>query len=242
MTLAGFFRAAPRGLTVAVAVALVLLCGLGTWQLLRLNWKQGLIQDMARTEALPPVAAAEALAQAKPAWRSVRLPECTPDLRRFIYMHSEMTGTPGYRLLIACPLGTGQPSMLVDLGFTVDKEMMDKLDFATFAFTPIGRLRPFEKAGQFTPVNRVADNDWYWRSAAEMGGALKQPVRDDYFLVVDLKASGFSAPGLQQGALTAPLPNRHLEYALTWFGLAGALIGVFIAFVLQKPRGTGKTA
>jgi surfeit locus 1 family protein len=223
-----FFRAAPRGLTLAVGIALVLLFGLGTWQLFRLQWKEQLIADMARTEAMPPIPVAEALAQASPAWRSVRLADCAPDPKRFIYMHSELAGLPGYRVLTACPLA-GEREILVDLGFIKDKSI---IDFKAFA--PIGRLRPLEKAGSFTPVNRTADNDWYWRSAADMGQAWNLSLRDDYFLVLDLKASNIQQPDLQQGPLTAPLANRHLEYALTWYGLAGALIGVYIAFVLQK--------
>jgi surfeit locus 1 family protein len=226
-----FFRAAPRGLTVAVVIAFALLCGLGTWHLFRLQWKEGLIADMARTEAMPPIAAVDALAQAKPAWRSVRLPDCAPDPDHLIYMHSELSGTPGYRVLAHCPLAAGQPDMLIDLGFAVDKSTIDLPNV-----TPIGRLRPLEKSGAFTPVNRTSDNDWYWRSATEMGAAWNAKLRGDYFLVLDLKASHVDAPGLQQGPLTAPLANRHLEYALTWYGLAGALIGVFIAFVLQKQR------
>ncbi|HVZ29653.1 MAG TPA: SURF1 family protein [Asticcacaulis sp.] len=231
MTLSAFFRAAPRGLTVAVAIAFVLLCGLGTWQMFRLQWKEHLIADMARTEAMPPIPAADALAQAKPAWRSVSLPACSPDPTHLILMHSEKDGTPGYRVLTDCALAAGQPQMLVDLGFVKDKSTIDLL-----GFVPIGRLRPLEKAGAFTPVNRAADNDWYWRSAADMGAAWHTPLRSDYFLVLDLVASHVAAPDLQQGQLTAPLPNRHLEYALTWYGLAGALIGVFTAFVLQKER------
>lgn len=228
---AAFFRAAPRGLTIAVSIAFVLLCGLGTWQLFRLHWKEGLIADMARTEAMPPIPIADALAQAKPAWRSVRLPPCAPDLKNVIYMHSELAGEPGYRALTLCPLAAGQPQILVDLGFVKDKSTIDLPNVPL-----VGRLRPLEKSGPFTPVNRAADNDWYWRSAADMGAVWRASLRGDYFLVLDLNASHIASPGLQQGPLSAPLANRHFEYALTWFGLGGALLGVFIAFVLQKQR------
>ncbi|MBW8882233.1 MAG: SURF1 family protein, partial [Asticcacaulis sp.] len=56
------------------------------------------------------------------------------------------------------------------------------------------------------------------------------------FVVLDLKASHLSVPGLEQGELIAPLTNRHLEYALTWFGLATALLGVYIGVVVQRMR------
>jgi surfeit locus 1 family protein len=32
------------------------------------------------------------------------------------------------------------------------------------------------------------------------------------------------------------LPNRHLEYALTWYGLAATLVGVYLAFAISRLR------
>ncbi len=233
MTLSTWLRAAPRGMLIGVVIAFAFLNGLGIWQLYRLHWKEGLIADMARTEAQAPVSVAQLLAQAKPDWRSASLPTCTVDPAKAIYMHSEVDSVPGYRVLTACPLSPGQPLMLVDLGFTTDKL---KADFA--GFTPVGRLRPADKSSAFSPVNRPADHDWYTRSTVELGKAWGVPLRNDYFLVLDLTRSHIDIAGLQQGALSAPLPNRHFEYALTWFGLAWAMIGIFIAFVTQRAKGT----
>lgn len=228
MTPGSFFRAMPRGMAVAAGVVFLLLNGLGVWQLQRLHWKQQLIADMARTEALAPVPADEALAGSQSAWRRVTLPPCHPD--RLIYMHSEMIGQPGYRVLSACPLTAGG-GMLIDLGFSTGKDVP-----VPGSFVPQGRLRPFERANMATPANKPDADDWYWRSATDMGPALELQLRQDDFLVVDLSASGIAPVGLMQGALTAPLPNRHLEYALTWFSLAWVLVAMFAAFVVQKAK------
>lgn len=230
MTLREYFKAVPPGLAVAAGLAFVLLNGLGIWQLERLSWKEALIADMARTEAAAPLPVGMLLAQVKPDWRSALLPVCEIKADNLIYMHSEVEGVPGYRVLTACP--QADQSMLVDLGFA-----KEKLKLTTpVAVTPVGRLRPFEKSGPFTLVNRVAEDDWYWRSASEMGPRLNASLRPDYFLVLDLKASHADIAGLSQGPLTAPLPNRHFEYALTWFGLGWALLGVFGSFVYQRAR------
>ena len=229
MTLRDYLRAVPPGLAMATAMAFVLLNGLGIWQLERLKWKEGLIADMARTEATVPLPVETLLAQVKPDWRSAALSACAVDMGRVIYMHSEVDGVPGYRVLTACPLA--DKAMLVDLGFA-----RDKLTPAPMTILPVGRLRPFEKSGPFTLVNRIAENDWYWRSASEMGPRLNARLRADYFLVLDLNASRADIAGLTQGPLTAPLPNRHLEYALTWFGLGWALLGVFGSVVYQRAR------
>ncbi|MFT4076134.1 MAG: SURF1 family protein [Asticcacaulis sp.] len=229
MSFRDYLKAVPPGLAIASAIAFILLNGLGIWQLERLKWKEGLIADMARTEAAAPLPVETLLAQPKPDWRSAALPDCVIDPAQLIYMHSEVAGVPGYRVLTACPIKAG--AMLVDLGFAENRQAVSAVTLA-----PVGRLRPFEKSGLFTPVNRIADNDWYWRSATEMGTALKASLRPDYFLVLDLKASRADIAGLLQGPLTAPLPNRHLEYALTWFGLGWALLGVFGSVVYQRAR------
>lgn len=227
-------NALPRGLLVTTAIAFAILVGLGTWQMARLQWKNNLVAEMARTEALPPVPVAEALAKGHADWRSVALPSCPVAPARIIPMHSTMGPVAGYRLLTACPIAPGQPDMLVDLGFT---ENADSLPGNT-AILPVGRLRPADKPSAFAPVNDPAKNDWYSRSTAEMGQALKTQLRADYFLVLDVKASSLAGTAVQQAPMTAPLANRHLEYALTWYGLAVTLLGMVFAFAVQRNRKT----
>ena len=230
MRMSQILGAAPRSMLVSAIIAFIFLNGLGVWQLERLKWKEGLIADMARTEAMPAVPAAQALGQGRPSWRSVTLPACPLVPDRFIYMHSELAGEPGYRVLTACPMDG--KAILVDLGFSTDKLFV----LQGQPLAPVGRLRPYEKPGMVTPVNRPADKDWYFRSAADMGPPLGAALRDDYFVVLDLDRSHAQITGLVQGPLTAPLPNRHFEYALTWFGLAWAMLGVLGSFIYQRVR------
>ena len=219
---------------IAVAVAFIFLNGLGIWQLYRLHWKEGLIADLARTESMPAVPIDTVLGQARPSWRSVTLPSCTIDPAHLINMHSEMDGTPGYRVLTECPVSGGR-NLLIDLGFSVNRITLS----TPVNIDPVGRLRPADKASAFSPVNAPATGDWYTRSTPEIAAAWHVPLRPDYFLVLDVAASKLSLPGLKQGPVTAPLPNRHFEYALTWFSLAWIMIGIFIAFVRQKQAANG---
>ncbi len=231
MRLQEHFKAAP-GLLITALIAFIALNCLGIWQLHRLRWKEQLIADMARTEAMPPLPATVLLAQAKPQWRSAVLPSCHVDPGHILYMHGEVAGTPGYRALTACPTAAGS-DMLVDLGFVTDRGQARVPDFV-----PVGRLRPVDKPSVFAPVNTPAAGDWYTRSTVDMGRALGAVLRPDFFLVLDLKASHLDGAGLQQGPLTAPLPNRHLEYAVTWFSLAWIMAG--IVFVMVRQRAVAK--
>ena len=54
---------------------------------------------------------------------------------------------------------------------------------------------------------------------------------------VDADAEPANPGGFPRGGATRlVLPNRHLEYALTWYGLALTLIGVFTAFARGRLR------
>lgn len=226
MTPAELWRAAPKGMLIAVAIAFALLNGLGIWQVQRLRWKEGLINDLAHAQALPPAPVNEVITTPQPAWREVILPPCDIKPDGLLYMHSEMDGQVGYRVLATCD------GLLVDLGFSADK-----LALSPVTLTPVGRLRPYDKANPFTPPNSPQANDWYWRSAADMGPALHASLRPDYFVVLDLQQTQAHIDGLKQGLLTASLPNRHLEYAITWFSLAWIMLGMFVMFVIGRVRG-----
>lgn len=225
-------NALPKSMLVATVIAFAILVGLGTWQMTRLQWKNELIREMARTEALPPVPVADLLEKGHADWRSVELPACRIEPARIIPMHSTLGPVAGYRLLTTCAIAPGQPEMLVDLGFSETANAVP----ANTAFRPVGRLRPVDKPSAFAPVNDPAKNDWYTRAPSEMGAALKTQLRADYFLIVDTRASHLEGPAVRQAPMTAPLANRHLEYALTWYGLAVTLLAMVLAFGAQRAR------
>jgi surfeit locus 1 family protein len=54
---------------------------------------------------------------------------------------------------------------------------------------------------------------------------------------LDAEATPANPGGWPQGGVTRlALPNRHLEYALTWYGLALTLVGVLVAFLIGRWR------
>ena len=105
-----------------------------------------------------------------------------------------------------------------------------------------GLVRRRRRHGRsFTPANDAARNLWYWPDAAAMTASAfaAQPV--EAAPVLDRRRCRAGPPGgLPRGGVTRlDLPNRHLEYALTWYGLALTLIGVYAAFAggrLRDPR------
>jgi surfeit locus 1 family protein len=101
--------------------------------------------------------------------------------------------------------------------------------------------------GLFTPENDVQNNLWYWSdlpamTAAAFPQALEKPAEGPHRpaalpMVIEADAQPESPGGLPRGGVTRlELPNRHLEYAITWYGLALTLTGVYLAFAINRLR------
>ncbi|MDC7685214.1 SURF1 family protein [Asticcacaulis sp. BYS171W] len=220
------FKNLPLGLTIAVGLALAVLIGLGTWQLQRLHWKQQLLADLERTRQLPPVAAETLLNRGgEVAWRQVTLP-CPVDPQKVVYMHGIKEGVAGFHVLTLCPLG--KDAIVADLGFATTKGPLDWPSSLSLT----GRLRPYEAPNGFTPPNDAKSGNWYSRNVTDLSNQWNAKLRGDYFIA----ASQPVGSGVTPVNAAANLPNRHLEYALTWYGLAVALIGVYIAVLYQRAR------
>ncbi len=83
------------------------------------------------------------------------------------------------------------------------------------------------------PENWGGRGPWYVRDVTAMAAALQAPRPAPVFLFAE------TATNPEWRALTpSPLPrelrNPHLGYAVTWFGLAAALAGVYIAMLLRR--------
>ncbi len=102
----------------------------------------------------------------------------------------------------------------------------------------VGLVRSPEKPGMFTPVNSVASNLWYWRDLSGMAASVfsqKAPQLVPFF--IDAEAEPRMPGGWPNGGVTRlDLPNRHLAYAITWYGLAAALVAVFAAYAISRWR------
>ena len=84
-----------------------------------------------------------------------------------------------------------------------------------------GLVRVQQDRPRFAPENDAAGNIWYWPELPAMtASAFSQPVKSAP-LAIDADARPEPPGGLPKGGVTRlALPNRHLEYALTWYGLA----------------------
>jgi len=233
-------RRFPIGLTVAAALATALLIGLGVWQLQRLQWKTALLARVAALQAAPaqPVAAVLARAARGEDVDLTRVVADCPGLASAAYvsLYSVRDGGAGVRLISPCVVdGAPYRSILVDRGFVADtvsaRPAVDR--GLTAPVRVVGVLRKPDKPTFVTPANRPIDNQWYSRDIAAMAATLRAAAPAPLFLMAETPTNP-DWKALQPAPLPVEIPNRHLEYALTWFGLAGALACVYAAVLWRR--------
>jgi surfeit locus 1 family protein len=231
----------PFGLTVASLIALALLLGLGQWQVQRLHWKEGLLAKIAALQHAParPLATVLARIGRDPDLDYVRVLADCPQIERsaFVRLYTVRDAMPGFRIITACRLGAGPyGAILVDRGFMPQ-------DGAGGASPPpgeaidgpvIGVLRQAQGKTFVTPDNQPADRLFYSRDIPAMAAVLGAARPAPTFLMLERPAPKAGLP------IPAPvpldIPNNHLEYAVTWFGLAGALACVYLATLWRRLR------
>jgi surfeit locus 1 family protein len=225
------------GLTIACAVLFAILCGLGTWQLERLQWKLALIATVNSHMAAAPLAL-DTISAMKPDNAQYRRVTVTGrfDHAREAYVFTTDQGAAVYHVLT--PLRTDDGKVLmVDRG-EVPKE---KLAPATRAAgngdgeTQVtGVWRVPDPPGAFTPPPDTEKRIWFARDLVAIAAAdhlrLAAPV------VIEADATPNPGGWPRGGQTVVNFRNQHLSYAVTWFGLAVCLLGVWMAYHISRGR------
>ncbi|WP_454848451.1 SURF1 family protein [Rhizobium binxianense] len=228
-------RGLPVFTGIVVLVAFAILISLGTWQVQRLHWKEGLLADIAARRAAPPVALAEIEAMAAGGgdieYRTVTA------TGRYVnnkerHFFATWRGQTGYYVYTPLELADGR-YLFVNRGFVPyeakepEMRMQGQLT-GQQTVTGLARAKLSGKPSWVVPENDVAKNIFYWKDLDVMAAS----VGLDKARVVPFFVDADSTPnpkGLPIGGVTqVDLPNDHLQYALTWYGLA-AVLAVVVA-------------
>ncbi len=231
-----FHKPTPLTLLILVSSAIVLF-GLGTWQMQRLAWKEGIIAALEEANASAPLA---------------RLPDTRDALEAKRFYHVTLTGeyVPetefhlaaryfknqlGYSIFNPFRLTDGR-LVLVNRGWvpTAKKAREGRPGAPAGRQTIVAQIRTSNERNYFTPPNQPQKNVWFGRDVEAMGEAAEMSFEPLTLDRID-KQDPQQLPVPSRGEIS--LRNDHLGYAVTWYSLCLGLIVIGILYHRKKPGG-----
>ena len=239
-----------RGLLLPALLAFAVLIALGIWQIERKAWKEALITSLTERVAAPPQSLPAAkdwasLDRTSDEYRRVRFTGSFDNAREALVFAAATAfrpdvTSPGYWVFTPARLADGSV-ILVNRGFVPDARRDPKSRPQGQIAEPIemtGALRWVDDRHWFTPADDPAHNLWFTRDPAGIAAAkgLDPKMVAPFYIEQEAPAPPGGLP--QPGKLMLALPDNHLQYALTWFGLAAVLAVVFGAWAATSGRGS----
>ncbi|MEX5746030.1 SURF1 family protein [Massilia sp. X63] len=237
---------ARRVVGVAALLLAVLFLGLGTWQVVRLQWKLDLIARVdARVHAAPvappPAARWAQVSKESDEYRRVRLAghylyefttpvQAVSELGAGFWLLTPLCTADGHIVFINrgfVPAADNKPGTYP--GRRAGAQPCAGQGEQVEQVTVSGLLRISEPGGGFLRENDPATNRWYSRDVAALAAARGlagtapdgAPVVAPFFVDAGKDQDPQGAPERPVGGLTVvSFVNNHLVYALTWYALA----------------------
>lgn len=234
--------------TLATFVVVAITMWLGVWQLQRLHWKTQLIAtiEQAQSQAPRDILSYKPDEIEKAQWHNAVAQGVLLHRKEFHATPRYYKGLLGYAILTPLAISTKQGTqyVLVNRGW-VPPEHKDPATRAEG--NPLGKvivegaIRTAFTQGKFTPDNRPDTNLWFWYDISAMSKNLGLPLLP---ILIDATAvRNEDGTAIQDGPLPFPIEinirNDHKGYAITWFLIGLAAIGVYLAYYIErKPSGS----
>jgi len=237
----------PSLLTLAMLPVLI---GLGNWQWHRKAWKEDLIAKIdARRTAEPvsyPAALAKFVRDGDVEYLHVRVTG-TFDYAHERHLYAPTEKSQGWNVYTLLRPDGGLPPVFINRGWVPDtlKDPAKRPEGQVQGpVTVTGLARLPEQKNLFTLDNDYKANQWYWRDidAMRWGTQAAAPLQLNVEsqqayapFSIDADALPENPGGWPKGGTTLiNLPNSHLQYVVTWYGLAVTLVFIFAVFARQR--------
>ena len=224
--------------TILTLLGLMVLCGLGTWQLQRLAWKEGLINQIDAEYAL----------DASKIDLQGALDGDVDMKRGYVsgaYMHEKSIliqprtheGTPGYHVVTPLRLDGGAV-LFVNRGWIpIEAERSNdfKLEKSSGRIKVMGVLRRVPKDNMFVPQNDPDNESWFRLDLTQISSMKGISEYHDYILYAEEEGQKAVDAYPLSAATRLSLNNNHAQYAFFWFALALAMMGVYLVrFIIPQ--------
>ena len=192
---------------------------LGSWQIVRLNWKLDLITEIENSLKNPPVELAQSN---KKNYLKIKT-SGSIDLDKQIYLYNlNDNGTPGFEVIN--PILINEENFLINRGWIpFEKKNTEEINFFD-ENNIIGTLKLQGRKNIFKPDNEIEENYWFSLNREDI---LKFTGKEfsEYIIYLDGKYQ-FPKPK----KITANISNNHKKYAITWFSLAISILLLYLYF------------
>ena len=192
---------------------------LGSWQIVRLNWKLGLITEIENSLKNPPVELAQSN---KKNYLKIKT-SGSIDLDKQIYLYNlNDNGTPGFEVIN--PILINEENFLINRGWIpFEKKNTEEINFFD-ENNIIGTLKLQGRKNIFKPDNEIEENYWFSLNREDI---LKFTGKEfsEYIIYLD---GNYQFPRPKK--ITANISNNHKKYAITWFSLAISILLLYLYF------------
>ena len=205
--------------SVFIIFFILVFIGLGTWQIIRLNWKNNLILEIENSLKNPPVELAQSN---KENFLKIKT-SGTIDFDKQIYLYNlNESGTPGFEVIN--PIVIGDENYLINRGWIpFDKKGTQEINVFDQK-NIIGTLKLQGRKNIFKPDNDLDENYWFSLNREDI---LKFTGKNfsKYIIYLD---GNYQLPRPKK--ITANISNNHQKYAITWFSLALSILLLYLYF------------
>jgi surfeit locus 1 family protein len=232
--------------TLFALTAFLVLIGLGTWQLERKAWKEALIATLDQRLTAPPIAL-----PARERWANL---DPTHDEFRRVSLRAEFLGVPegrvytsgsafrddikapGYFAFAPARLADGSV-VVVNRGYVPNSRpdaSLRPIGLSKGAVDIIGVMRWPESPSWFVTMHNISQDLWFVRDQRAMAAAYGWGEVAPFYIDQEAPVPAGGVP--RPAPLKVNLRNEHLQYALTWYGLAVVLAIAFAFWVKSRRR------
>ena len=192
---------------------------LGTWQIIRLNWKNNLILEIENSLKNPPVQLSQSNQQN---YLKIKT-SGRVDFEKQIYLYNlNDSGTPGFEVLN--PILIDGENYLLNRGW-IPFEKKDTPEINILDQNNIeGTLKTQGRKNIFKPDNDIEENYWFSLNREDISKFTGKKF-SKYIIYLD---GNYQFPKPKK--ITANISNNHKKYAMTWFSLAISILLLYLYF------------
>ena len=205
--------------SVFIIFSILVFVALGSWQIVRLNWKNNLILEIENSLKNPPVELTNSNVEN---YLKIKT-SGSIDLEKQIYLYNlNDTGTPGFEVIN--PILINDTNYLINRGW-IPFEKKNSQEINVFDENDIiGTLKLQGRKNIFKPDNDLEENYWFSLNREDI---LKFTGKEFSKYIIYLNGN-YQVPKPKK--ITANISNNHQKYALTWFSLAISILLLYLYF------------